>query len=133
VNIFIRLHVDICARAITATHRDYSTWTRWGRNSRSRRNNSCNNNSNDRCPRRERQLPLGNLRFLPKRFLHLRRPRPTNSHRVPILLQIRRLNIGCNEPRLRLLLRHSCQVRIVSHVNRSSGSSDRYISSVLML
>lgn len=112
-SIFSTFNCNICARAITATQRDYSTWTRWGRSSRSQRSNNCSSSS-DRCPRRGRQHPRGNHRFLTKRFLHPRPQRPVSLHRVPQpVRQTRQLSIGCNEPRLRLLLRLSCQVCIL--------------------
>lgn len=109
--IFSIFNRNICARAIMATHRDYSI--RWGRSSRSQRNNNCSSSS-DRCHRRERQHLRGNRRFLPKRFLHRRPPRPVSLHRVlqPVR-QTRQLSIGCNEPRPRLLLQLNCQVRIL--------------------
>jgi len=119
LSIFIRL-TGICARAITATHRDYSTWIRWGRSSRSRRSNNCSSNSSnssDQCLRRVRLSLRVNLRFRRKRFRHQRPLRPISFHQIPIPVHQTRLpSIGCNGLRLHLLQRPSCQVRITSYI-----------------
>ena len=90
--------------------RDYSPLTRWDRSNNRPRSSSCSS-SRDRCRRRGRQHPPGNLRFRRKPFLHPRPPQPANFHLVLILvLRILRPSIGCNGPLLHLQLRHSCQV-----------------------